>query len=284
MGQKELIEIIKKQDWLLVNVVKDKLKDLLRTYYFIGGMPEVVFNFSRNGRFDEAREVQKNILRTYELDFAKHAPANIIPRIRMLWDAIPSQLAKENKKFIYKAVKEGSRAKDYELALHWLIDAGLVNKINNLIVPKVPLKVYQQIDLYKLFIIDVGLLGAKFELAINSVIEGNTVLTEFKGSMTEQYVFQQLKTIKSNEIYYWSASGQHSEVDFVVELNGKIWPIEVKAEENLQSKSLKVFQEKFSPNFSIRLTMSDYREQDWLSNIPLYAVIPLFEIIEKRSS
>jgi uncharacterized protein len=274
-----LFEIIENKDWPLIESFKEKISNLLRTYYYVGGMPEVVKNYAEYLDFEQVRQIQNTILKAYELDFSKHAPTNIVPRIRMLWEAIPSQLAKENRKFIFKAVKEGSRAKDYEIALQWLIDAGLVNKICNLKQPIVPLKVYQERDIYKLFIHDIGLLAAMADLSAHTIINQSA---EYKGALTEQFVLQELKSNTQKNIYYWSTTNSQAEIDFIIEHNGNIWPIEVKAEENLQSKSLKVFYEKFKPNYTIRFSMTNYRNQGWLKNIPLFAASQLISILEEK--
>jgi len=190
----------------------------------------------------------------------------------MLWNSIPSQLAKENKKFIYKAVKQGSRAKDYELALSWLIDCGLVKKVCRVSKPGIPLKSYENYGAFKLFIVDVGLLGAMGNINIKTILEGNAIFEEFKGALTEQYVLQQLEVIPDMAIYYWSAEKSAAEIDFLVQTQGQVIPIEVKAEENLQAKSLKTFYNKYSTSKAIRSSMSDFREEDWLTNLPLYAI------------
>ncbi len=281
-GEDELLKMLQAKDWSLIKVFASRFSNLLRTYYFTGGMPEVVADYLKNNSFEQVRTIQNNILRTYELDFSKHAPGRIVPRIRMLWDSIPSQLAKENRKFIYNAVKPGSRAKEFELALHWLIDAGLIHKINNVSAPKLPLKAYEDLDSFKLFLLDIGLLLAKADLESAQVITHSEKVIEFKGAYTEQYVLQQLKTTYLKKAYYWSSSNQKSEIDFLVEGNKNIWPIEVKASENLQSKSLRVYYEKYKPPFAIRTSMSDFRIQDWLMNIPLYGINQLPKIISEQ--
>jgi predicted AAA+ superfamily ATPase len=282
IGQSSLSEALLKLDWPLLTAVDQKLKTFLREYYYVGGMPEVVASFVSDHDFNKARTIQKNILRTYELDFSKHAPTSIIPRLRMLWNSIPGQLSKENKKFLYKAMKSGARAKEYELALYWLIDAGLVYRVNNLTAVQLPLKAYEDLSAFKLFVIDVGILGAMVDLDARMLLNENHILKEYKGSMTEQYVLQQLKSQRQSECYYFSPSNQKSEIDFVFEYLSHIWPLEVKAEENLQSKSLKVFNEKYDPPIAFRTSMSGYREQDWLLNIPLYAISGIFEVVKKR--
>jgi predicted AAA+ superfamily ATPase len=272
LDQQPLLNLLKSKDWTLIKSFKEKYIQLLRQYYYIGGMPEVVLSYRTQNDFKEVRVIQKRILTAYEHDFSKHAPSDIVPRIRMLWNSIPSQLAKENKKFIYGAVKPGSRAKDYELALSWLIDCGLVHKICRVSKSGIPLKAYEDYNAFKLFIADVGLMGAMGDIDVRTLLEGNMIFEEFKGALTEQYVLQQLTTIPDLVIYYWSAERSIAEIDFLIQYSGEVVPIEVKAEENLQAKSLKAFCQKYSPQTAIRTSMSDYRKEDWLTNLPLYAI------------
>ena len=236
MEQQALLDLIISNDRDLVKSFKLKFQDLLKQYYYVGGMPEPIQDFISNKDFGRVREIQKRILFSYELDFAKHAPPSIVPRIRLLWNSIPSQLAKENKKFLYKAVKEGARAKDYELALSWLIDAGLILRVNNVSKPAIPLKAYEDIDAFKIYLVDVGLLGAMSNINANALISENSILTEFKGALTEQFVSQELIVNGNPDIYYWSNANSRVEIDFLVENGIEIIPIEVKAAENLQSK------------------------------------------------
>jgi len=272
LDQQPLLNLLKSKDWTLIKSFKEKYIQILRQYYYIGGMPEVVLSYRTQNDFKEVRVIQKRILTAYEHDFSKHAPSDIVPRIRMLWSSIPSQLAKENKKFIYGAVKPGSRAKDYELALSWLIDCGLVHKVCKVSKPGIPLKAYEDYNAFKLFITDVGLMGAMGDIDVRTLLEGNMIFEEFKGALTEQYVLQQLTTTPDLVIYYWSAERSTAEIDFLIQYSGEVIPIEVKAEENLQAKSLKTFCQKYSPKTAIRTSMSDFRKEDWLTNIPLYAI------------
>jgi uncharacterized protein YqfB (UPF0267 family) len=244
-------------------------------------MPEVISNYLENGNLDTVREIQNRILAGYEQDFSKHAPNEIVPRIRLVWNSILNQLSKENKKFIYSFLRQGSRAKDFELAINWLVDAGLVYKVQRVTTPKYPLAAYADFDIFKLFILDVGLLGAMGDLSPKTLLDKNKILTEFKGALTEQLIKQELNVNIKNKTYYWSAENGTSEIDFVIQLEDQIVPIEVKAEENLQAKSLKVFVEKFKPTTSIRTSMSAYRDDNWLKNIPLYAT-NLIEITESN--
>jgi predicted AAA+ superfamily ATPase len=216
------------------------------------------------------RLLQKKIIMGYENDFAKYAPNEIVPKIKLVWNALISQLAKENRKFIYGQIKKGARAKDFEMAINWLIDAGLVLKVNRIEKPEIPLNAYADFDAFKLFLLDIGLLNAIANLDKKILLEKNAILTEYKGALTEQFVCQQLK-IKT-DIYYWVAPNATAEIDFVLQNQNEVIPVEVKAEENLKSKSLKVFVDKFENKNAIRTSMSPFRNEDWLTNIPLYAI------------
>lgn len=279
VGEKPLVEVLDTADWKLITAFKSKFTERLRQYYFVGGMPEAVLRFSSGNNFAEVRYVQEQILDAYEQDFSKHAPPVIVPRIRMLWNSIPSQLAKENKKFIYGKIKSGSRAKDYEIALSWMTDCGQVHKVFRVTKPGIPLKAYEDGAAFKLFIVDIGLLSAMVNIDAKTLLDRSLIFTEFKGALAEQYVFQQLNSINNLPVWYWSADRSTAEVDFLIQHEGKFVPLEVKAEENLQAKSLKVFAEKFNPALSFRVSMSDYRNDKWLINLPLYAVNLLTEEI-----
>jgi len=239
----------------------------------------VVSSFIANRDFNEVREIQKRILEAYEQDFSKHAPNEIVPRIRMIWNSIPSQLTKENKKFIYGLVKEGARAREYEYALMWLNDCGLVHKVHRVNAPKLPLKAYEDIKTFKLFLVDVGLLSCMTRLRQDVLLNGNALFVEFKGALTEQYVLQQLKTLPDIDAYYWANERNTSEIDFLLDLGNSVVPLEVKAEVNLQSKSLKAFAVKHRPGLSVRTSMSDYKREERLLNIPLYAIGCISKII-----
>jgi uncharacterized protein len=275
LGEKSLIDLLKNNDWALVKTFKLRFIDLLKQYYCVGGMPEAVRSYSENRDFTEVRNIQKRMLAAYEQDFSKHAPNQIVPRIRMLWNSIPAQLARESKKFIYGIIKEGARAKEYELAMSWLMDSGLITKVNRATKPAIPLKAYEDFGAFKLFLVDIGLLTAMSDLDIKTVLDGNALFEEFKGALTEQYVLQQLLVQKDLVIYYWSAENGRAEVDFLVQFSGQIVPIEVKAEENLKSKSLRVYHEKYNPTTLIRTSMSDFRKEKWMINLPLYAIAQL---------
>ena len=272
MGRELFVELLEKQDFVMATTFKQEFIDLLKHYYYVGGMPEVVRNFAADKDFGEVREIQQRILDSYEQDFSKHAPNEIVPRIRMLWNSIPAQLTKENKKFVYGIIKDGSRAKDYELALMWLSDCGLVHKVHRVTAPHIPLKAYEDLKAFKLFVLDVGLLSCMVRLNQKVLLSGNELFIEFKGALTEQYVLQQLKTLKNLAAYYWTNDRGSAEIDFLVDNGIDVMPIEVKAETNLKAKSLKTYCEKFKPNKAIRLSMADYRQEEWLLNLPLWAV------------
>jgi predicted AAA+ superfamily ATPase len=272
MGKEQFAVLLSKGDFEMVSTFKQEYIDLLKQYYYVGGMPEVVRNFAENKDFSEARDLQLQILAAYEQDFSKHAPIEIVPRIRMLWNSLPAQLAKENKKFVYGLIKKGARAKEYELALLWLSDAGLIYKVPRVSAPYLPLKAYEDPKSFKLFLVDVGLLSCMVRLSQDTLLDGNKMFKEFKGALTEQYVLQQLSTLKKIETYYWTNDKGSAEIDFLVDNGSNVIPIEVKAETNLQSKSLKVFRDKYNPKISIRTSMADYRKEDWLVNLPLYAI------------
>ncbi len=267
-----LADSILKQDWGVVNIFHDKLNEYLRYYLFTGGMPEVVKIFSETRNWELVRQTQNQILHSYEGDFSKHAPIEVVPRIRMVWQSIPAQLAKENKKFIFGVIREGARAREFELAIQWLLDSGLILKSHRVSKPGLPLIAYQDLSVFKLFLHDVGLLGAMAGLNARTLIEGDKVFTEFKGALTEQFVMQQLRLKSESYIGYWTNERSTAEVDFIVQDDGEIIPIEVKSGENTRAKSFKQFYEKYKPLKAIRTTLLPYKEEDWMTNIPLYGI------------
>lgn len=271
-GNERFAELLKKQDYEMITSFKQIYIDALKHYYFVGGMPEAVQSFAEDKDFKEVREIQKRILAAYEQDFSKHAPNEIVPKIRMLWNSIPSQLARENKKFIYGLVREGGRAREYEAAIMWLSDCGLVHKVSRVNAAGIPLKAYEDLKAFKLFILDVGLLGCMTGLRQRTLLDGNDLFIEFKGALTEQYVCQQLKTIEDLGVYYYTNDRGSCEIDFVVDTGEQIIPVEAKAETNLKAKSLKIYKEKFEPELSVRTSMTDYKKEEWLVNLPLYAI------------
>jgi len=283
MGKERFVEVLVNGDFEAAHTFRQEYVDLLKQYYFIGGMPEAVVRFSENKDWGEARGVQERILAAYEQDFSKHAPSEVVPRIRMIWNSIPSQLARENKKFVYGLLREGARAREYELALLWLVDCGLVYKVHRVNTPQVPLKSYMDLSAFKLFVIDVGLLSCMAGLRRDVLLDGNALFKEFKGALTEQYVMQQMNPQKHLSAYYWTNERHTSEIDFIISDGQAVVPLEVKAEVNLQSKSLKSFRDRFAPTLSVRTAMTNYKKEKWLLNLPLYAIGTLSQQIAKDS-
>ena len=279
----QFAKLLDSQDYKMITSFKQTYIEALKQYYFIGGMPEAVENFTEERDFYEVREVQKRILEAYEQDFSKHAPLEIVPKIRMVWNSIPSQLAKENKKFLYGLVREGGRAKEYETAIMWLCDCGLVYKIERVKGGGIPLKAYVDQKAFKLFVVDMGLLGCMTGLSPKILLDGKDLFKEFKGALTEQYVCQQLKTLENLSIYYYTNDRGSCEVDFVVDTGERTVPVEVKAEVNLKAKSLKTYYEKYQPEISIRTSMADYRPEEWLMNLPLYAIEEICSCISREA-
>ena len=253
LGEERFVEILDSSDTDMVTMFKSKYMDRVREYYYVGGMPEVVQCYVDTKDFNEVREIQKNLLNYYQQDFSKHAEATLVPRLNLVWNSIPMQLAKENKKYIYGQVREGARAKDFELAIQWLMDCGLIHKVQRIKKPDLPLKAYVDLD-------------------ARVIIDGNRIFTEFKGALTEQYVLQQFIADLGVEVYYYSTEKSSGEIDFLLQGKNSVLPVEVKAEENLRAKSLKAFCEKYHPAYAVRTSMSDYREQEWMTNIPLYNI------------
>lgn len=272
MGEERFVELLNKKDFKTIKLFNNKYEKLLKQYCYVGGMPEIVQDFVENKDFESVRNLQKEILSAYEEDFTKHISANTVAKIRLLWKSIPAQLSKENKKFIYGAAKEGARARDFEAALSWLINSGLVYRVNKITKPDLPITAYEDFNSFKLFVLDVGLLGAMTDLQADTIIDGNRIFEEFKGAITEQYVLQQFKTIKDLPVFYWSNETSRAEIDFVIQIKSDVVPVEVKAERNLQAKSLKVYMEKFKPNYAIRTSMADYKKTDNLIDLPLYGI------------
>ena len=271
-GKERFAELLDSGDFAMITGFKQTYIDALKYYYFVGGMPEAVQCFAEDNDFAEVRMIQKRILAAYEQDFSKHAPNEIVPKLRMLWNSIPSQLAKENKKFLYGLVREGGRAKEYETAIMWLTDCGLVYKISRVNAAGLPLQAYEDLKAFKLFVLDVGLLGCMVGLNSRTLLDGNSMFVEFKGALTEQYVCQQLKTVEDLNLHYYTNDRGGCEVDFVADTGEEVIPIEVKAEVNLRARSLKTYCEKYSPRIAVRTSMTDYKKEEWLTNLPLYAI------------
>lgn len=266
-----LLNAIKDKKWNIIEPFHEKIIDYLRLYYFIGGMPEVLNTYIETKNFEQIRTIQKNLLLGYENDFSKYAPIEIVPKIRMVWQSVLGQLAKENKKFIYGQIKKGARAKEFEVAINWLTNAGMIIKCMKINRPIIPIKTYADYDVFKLYLLDIGLLNAMANISQHILLNKNQILIEFKGALTEQFVCQELKL--NHELFYWTAENATAEIDFIIQNGQEIKPIEVKAEENLKAKSLKVFVEKFENKNAIRTSMSKYRKENWLENLPLYALM-----------
>ncbi len=269
-GKERLGEVLRSANWPVVNLLHTEFVSLLRQYYFVGGMPAAVLSFVQRRDLQEVRSIQRQILDDYRRDFSKHAPHNEVPRIHMVWDSIPAQLAKENKKFIYGAVKKSSRAADFELAIQWLIDAGLAYKVNRVNKPALPLKFYEDISAFKLFMLDVGLMGAMTETPSDRILIGDDVFSEYKGAFTELFVFTQLKA-QGLSLYYHSVYNSTIEIDFLTQCGSRVVPIEVKSDVNVKSKSLRTFIGRNPQLKGVRFSMLPYKDQDWMTNLPLYA-------------
>lgn len=271
-GENEACKLLESRDFETINLLHEKYVDLLRQYYYVGGMPEVVKKYVETEALQEVRRIQHEILRGYDLDFSKHAPREQIPRIRMVWKSIPSQLFKDNKKFIYGALRKGARANDFEIAIQWLVDSGLLYKVPRCTKLALPLDVYEDLSAFKLFMVDIGLLGAMVNVEPSQILINNSIFVEYKGGMTEQYVLQQMKSHTIAPIYYHKTDDSRLELDFVIQRNARLLPIEVKAEGNVRANSLTALL-KATPDLSAeRFSMLPYKEQGQLTNVPLYAI------------
>lgn len=275
MDENGLADALDSKDYTLIDSFSDKYLFWLKNYYFTGGMPAVVEQFRQQKDYNAVREIQKEIVRQYQGDFGKHIYAKDLPRIRMVWESIPMQLAKENKKFFFGQIKKGARSGDFEVAIQWLQDCGLIYKVNRVNEPHVPLAAYKNFSAYKLFMLDVGLLGAVSELDAESILDGNDIFVEFKGALTEQYVLQQIVSDTPYTPFYYGTEKATFEQDFIIQKGKMIVPIEVKAEGNLKSQSLKAFCDKYHPDAAVRISAMKYINQGWMENIPLYAVCNL---------
>lgn len=276
MGKEQLVELLRSNSWSALTPLRGMLTELLRQYYFVGGMPEAVKAYVERGDIWEVRSIHSKIIDAYRNDMSKHAPKQQVQRINMVWNSIPSQLARDNKKFIYGALRKGARANDFEIAIQWLVDSGLVHKVHRISKPVVPLKFYEDMSSFKLFLLDCGLLGALSETPPEQILIGDNVFEEYKGAFTENYVLQQLKSLPRTFVYYYSNDNSTLEIDFVVQHDAHVIPIEVKAEENLRAKSLRQFVTDNTGLHGVRFSMSDYRDQDWLTNVPLWAALWAF--------
>lgn len=275
MDEQSLADALATKDYALIDNFSEKYLFWLKNYYYVGGMPAVVDEFRQNRDYAEVRQIQNDIVRQYEGDFGKHVDARTLPRIRLVWDSVPLQLAKENKKFFFGQIKKGARSSEYEIAIQWLVDCGLIYKVNRVNEPNMPLKAYKSMNAYKLFVLDVGLLGAMSELEAESILEGNDIFIEFKGALTEQYVLQQLISDTRYNPYYFGTEKATFKQDFLIQKGKDIVPIEVKAGENIRSQSLKAYCDKYKPNKAVRFSTLKYMDQGWMENIPLYEVCNL---------
>lgn len=271
-GENQLFNILESKDFKTINMLHEKYVDLLRQYYYVGGMPEAVKQFVETGELMSVRSIQKQILSDYSKDFSKHAPKELVPRITMVWQSIPSQLFKENKKFIYGTLKKGARANDFELAIQWLLDAGLIYKVPRVKALKLPLKIYEDLSAFKMYMVDTGLLGAMVDVEPSQILINNNIFSEYKGGMTEQYVLQQMKSHGTENIYYHNTDSSRLEIDFIIQREGNLLPIEVKAESNVRANSLSMLLQNTPDMQAIRYSMLPYCEQSQMTNIPMYAV------------
>ena len=275
-GNEGWLEVLHSKDWALIEMMMPKMIELLRQYYYVGGMPGVVCNFIENANLQQVRTLQQKILEAYRRDISKHTSETESARIRQVLDSLPAQLAKENKKFIYGAIRKGARAKDFEIAIQWLLDAGIIYKVSRIKEPKVPVKFYEDFDAFKLFMLDCGLLACMVDAPADQMLIGNNIFTEFKGALTEQYVMQQLKVLGLSP-YYWSNAKTPAEIDFIIQKGSRVVPIEVKAEENVRARSLSQFIKDNPQLKGLRISMKGYVNQDWMENIPLIAIDSYFE-------
>ena len=271
-GEKEACKLLMSRDYGMMSLLHEKYVDLLRQYYYVGGMPEAVSKYVETGALREVRRIQQEILQGYDLDFSKHAPKEQVPRIRMVWNSVPSQLFKENKKFIYGALRKGARANDFELSIQWLVNAGLLYKVPRCAKPELPLAVYEDLSAFKLYMVDLGLMGAMVQTDPAQVLIKNDIFKEYKGGLTEQYVLQQMKSKGVSPIYYHTADNSRLELDSIIQRGAEMIPIEVKAEGNVRANSLMNLLDKVPSLHAERYSMLPYKEQGNLTNIPLYAV------------
>ena len=270
-GNEKLTRLLLDCDWSAVNSLSQKYIDLLRQYYYVGGMPEAVAGYINGKGLNEVRKIHKDILAGYRKDFSKHAPKKEVPRIELVWDSLPSHLAKENKKFIYGVVRKGARAKDFEVAITWLKDAGLIYKVHRVSKIEYPLSFYDDFDVVKIFPLDVGLLGAMTDVPASQILVGDNIFKEFKGAFTECYVNEQLARIQIPTFYH-SSNESECEIDFAVQTVRRVIPIEAKAQENVKAKSLRTYIDEHPNLKGLRFSMLNYIDQGWMENLPLYAV------------
>ncbi len=271
-GEKQAYQLLEDHNFDITNLLHEKYVELLRQYYYVGGMPEAVKKYVESGALQEVRRIQKEILKGYERDFSKHTPKEQVERIRLVWKSIPSQLFKDNKKFIYGALRQGARAKDFEVAIEWLIDSGLLHKVPRCTKPALPLNIYEDFSVFKLYLVDIGLLGAMVNTDPAQIIINNQVFSEYKGGMTEEYVLQEMISRGITPIYYHKTDNSRLELDFLIQYQGKLLPIEVKAESNVRANSLTTLLHSTPDLRAVRFSMLPYKQQEQLYCVPLYAV------------
>lgn len=283
-GKEKFYDILKSDDWSLINLMFDQFENSLRNYYYVGGMPEAVQIFIDSGDYTSVRKVQRDLIKSYKKDFSKHPPKEVVPRMHLVWDSIPGHLSKENKKFVYSAIRPGARAKDFETAIQWLVDAGVVYKQTRVTAGESPLKGFEDEEAFKLFLVDIGLLGAMCGLNRKTLIEGSEFYRQYKGAMTEQFVMQELMACGADdlEVHYWTPDVGEAELDFVVETNGYVAPLEAKAERNLKAKSLKIFSQKYKTPYVFRTSISPYFKGDNVMDIPLFAVTRTVSLLNEE--
>lgn len=279
MDKPQLVGLLEKGNWNVIRLLETELIGLLRQYYYVGGMPAAVLAHVQQKGLQEVRTIQKQIIQDYRRDFSKHAPEREVPRINMVWDSIPAQLAKENKKFVYGAVKKSGRSAEFEQAIQWLIDAGLAYKVQRVNTPRLPFKFYEELNAFKLFMLDVGLMGAMADTSAEAMLVGDGVFAEYKGAFTELYVFTQLKSM-GQSLYYHATDNSTIEIDFLTQWRNRVVPIEVKAEVNVKSKSLRTFIGIHPELKGLRYSMLPYEAHDWMVNVPLYACLAPLETID----
>jgi predicted AAA+ superfamily ATPase len=282
IGEEKLRELLSGRDWQLIKVFREKYLSHLRLYFYIGGMPEAVKSFAEKSDFAEVRAIQKKILKSYENDFSKHIPKDSIQKVVQVWNSIPQQLAKENKKFVYSEIQKGARASQFEIALEWLIKSGLIHRVSRVSKPAMPLRGYTYTTgAFKLFMVDVGLMAAMLRVDVRALLEDDAMFTEFKGALTEQFVCQELQLADDFDIAYWANENPaRAEIDFIIQAGMRIIPIEVKSSTNLKAKSLSVYRKNYRPIVEIRTSPADYKKTDNLLDIPLYALGGLEEILD----
>jgi len=283
IGEERYRQLLEKNDRLepIAEAFHSYLTDLLRWYYFVGGMPEAVKHYADTQNVYEIREIQKEIMRSYILDFAKHAPVSDIPKLTLIWDSIPKHLARENKKYIFSAVKRGARARAYESAVIWLEDAGLIHRSNAVQSSKRPLKHYADTKCFKVYALDVGLLGAMANAPVEVAAQGDRLFNEYEGAFVENFAAQQLVSHLNQPLYYWRSKGGKAELDFLSEIGDQIYPLEVKAGINTKSKSLKSYDIQFSPDKLVRTNLLNFKYDGKICNIPLYAISELARLLQK---